>query len=135
MRGRMIPSPRAQECQRKINEITDEIKAIDREAAQMLAIAKAPIDDMLEVIAIPLIADVLNDVVAGVNATLRRQGVQATIFGDYTAQISRAAMGIVDALATSKEVLPKLLDADDTLVDAIKKKIMSFIKQRLDIQK
>lgn len=135
MRGRMIPSSRAQACQRKINEIGAEIAAIDREAAERLALEKAPIDDVLEVIAIPLLADVMNDIVSGVDAMLRRQGVQETVFGVYTAQIRKAAMAIVDTLAVSEQGLPKLLDVDDNLVDAIKKKLMSFIKQRLNINK
>lgn len=134
MRGRMIPSSRAQACQRKINEIGAEIAAIDREAAERLALEKAPIDDVLEVIAIPLLADVMNDIVSGVDAMLRRQGVQETVFGIYTAQIRKAAMAIVDTLAVSEQGLPKLLDVDDTLVDAIKKKLLGFIKQRLNIQ-
>lgn len=135
MRGRMIPSSRAQACQRKINEIGAEIAAIDCEAAERLALEKAPIDDVLEVIAIPLLADVMNDIVSGVDAMLRRQGVQETVFGVYTAQIRKAAMAIVDTLAVSEQGLPKLLDVDDNLVDAIKKKLMSFIKQRLNINK
>lgn len=135
MRGRMVPSRRAQECQRKINEIKAEIKAIDTDAAERLALEKAPIDEVLEVIAIPLLADVMNDIVSGVDAMLRRQGVQETVFGIYTAQIRKAAMAIVDTLAVSEQGLPKLLDVDDNLVDAIKKKLMSFIKQRLNITK
>lgn len=135
MRGRMIPSPRAQECQRRINEISAEIAAIDRDAAERLALEKAPVDDVLEVIAIPLLADVMNDIVAGVNGMLRRQGVQETVFGIYTKQIHKAAMAIVDTLAVSEAGLPNLLDVDDTLVDAIRKKLLSFIKQRLNITK
>lgn len=135
MKGRLVPNARAQALQRKINEAEDEIARLDREAANKLAVAKAPIDDMLEILAIPLLADVLNDFVAGVNATLRKQGVQQTVFGTYTAQIRKAAMAIVDTLAVSEQGLPKLLDVDDTLVDAIKKKLLGFIKQRLNITK
>ena len=133
MRGRMIPTAKAQAIQRRILETEDEIAAIDRDAAERLALEKAPIDEVLEVIAIPLLADVLNDLVTGVNATLRRNGVQETVFGKYTAQIRKAAMAIVDTLAVSEQGMPKLLDVDDNLVDAIKKKLMSFIKQRSTI--
>lgn len=135
MRGRVVPSSRAQIVSRKILELREEISRIDRDAAQRLALEKAPIDDVLEVIAIPLLADVMNDIVAGVDATLRRNKCQETVFGLYTSQIRKAAMAIVDTLAVSEENLPKLLDVDDTLVDAIKKKLMSFIKQRLKITK
>lgn len=133
MRGRFVPSPAASRVQAEINELKSEIAAIDREAAERLALAKAPVDDVLQIIAIPLLADVINDVVAGVDETLRRNGCQETIFGMYTSQIKRAAMAMVDTLAQTEEGLPRLLDVDDTLVDAVKKKLMSFIKQRLNI--
>lgn len=135
MRGRMVPTSRAQRIQREILALQDEIERLDRDAAERLALEKAPIDEVLEVIAIPLLADVLNDVVAGVDATLRKRGAQETVFGIYTAQIRKAAMAIVDTLAVSEENLPNLLDVDDTLVDAIRKKLMAFIKQRLNITK
>jgi len=135
MHGRMVPSSRAQVVQRKMLAIQDEIKRLDREAAERLALEKAPIDDVLEVIAIPLLADVMNDLVAGVDATLRRAGAQETIFGIYTSQIRRAALAMVDTLDHAESNLPKLLEVDDTLVDAVKKKLMSFIRQRLRITK
>lgn len=134
-RGRMVPSSRAQVVQRQILQIEDEIKHLDRDAAERLALAAAPIDEVLEVIAIPLLADVINDVVAGVDGTLRRHGVQATVFGMYTKQIRNAALAMVDTLALSEADMPKLLEVDDTLVDAVKKKLMSFIRQRLNIKK
>ena len=77
----------------------------------------------------------MNDIVAGVNATLRRNGCQETVFGDYTRQIRQAALAMVDTLDHANESLPRLLDVDDTLVDAVRKKLMSFIKQRLKIKK
>lgn len=135
MRGRMVPSSRAQAVQRKMLSVRDEIQRLDRDAAERLALENAPIDEVLEVIAIPLLADVMNDLVAGVDKMLRRNGVQETVFGIYTGQIRRSAMAIVDTLAASEEGLPKLLDVDDTLVDAVKKKLMSFIKHRLKIVK
>lgn len=135
MRGRMVPSTRAQTVQRKIIETRNKIKQLDCDAAERLALEKAPIDDVLEVIAIPLLADVMNDIVAGVDGTLRRAGVQETVFGIYTAQIRRAALAMVDTLEHAEESLPRLLDVDDTLVDAVRKKLMSFIKQHLKITK
>lgn len=135
MRGRLVPSSRAQVLQRKINDLKEQINRMDREAVERLALERAPIDDVLEVIAIPLLADVMNDLVAGVDGMLRRQGCQETIFGDYIRQIRRAALTMVDTLATHECGLVKLLDVDDTLVDAVRKKLMSFIRQRLKITK
>lgn len=135
MRGRMVPSSRAQAVQRKILAIQDEITQLDRDAAERIALEKAPVDEILEVIAIPLLADVMNDLVAGVDKMLRRNGAQETVFSIYTQEIRRASLAIIDTLATSEEGLPKLLDVDDTLVDAIRKKLLSFIKQRLKIKK
>lgn len=134
MRGRMIPTPRALKIKAEINETQDLIDELDRKAAENLAIANAPIDDMLEIIAIPLLADVMNDVVAGVDGCLLERGCSQTIFSEYTAQIRRAALAMVDTLARAERGLPLLLDVDDTLVDAVKKKLISFIKQRLKIK-
>lgn len=133
MRGRMVPSSKAQAVQSRILALQKEIERLDTDAAERLAMEKAPIDDVLGVIAIPLLADVMNDLVAGVDGMLRRHGVQETVFGIYTSQIRRAALAMVDTLDHADANLPRLLDVDDTLVDAVKKKLMSFIKQRLNI--
>lgn len=133
MRGRMVPSAEATRLQRQILETDRQIAVEKQRQSEWLQLCKAPIDDVLEVIAVPLLADVLNDVVSGVDGMLRRQGCQETIFTEYTLTIRRAAMAIVDTLEHSREDLPRLLEYDDTLVDAVKKKIMSFIRQRLNI--
>ncbi len=135
MRGRMVPSSRAQVVQRKILAVQDEIKRLDRDASERLALERAPIEDVLEIIAIPLLADVMNDIVAGVDGMLRRAGVSETIFSIYVSQIRRAALAIIDSLDQAEAGLPRLLDVDDALVDAVKKELMTFIKQRLNIQK
>lgn len=135
MHRRMVPTPKALRIKAEINALQEEIRALDRDAAERLALAKAPIDDVLQVIAIPLLADVMNDLVASVDGMLRRNGVQQTVFGDYTRQIRQAALAMVDTLDHADESLPRLLDVDDTLVDAVRKKLMSFIKQRLKIKK
>ncbi len=106
MRGRMVPSARTQIIRRKIAGLQDKIKRLDADAAERLALEKAPIDDVLEVIAIPLLADVMNDVVAGVDAMLRRQGAQETVFGMYTAQIRKAAMARSIPLTMRKATCP-----------------------------
>ncbi len=135
MRGRMVPTQKALKIKDEINTLRRHVDEIDRDAAQRLALEKAPVDEVLEVIAIPLLADVMNDLVAGVDGMLRRNGCQETVFGDYTRQIRRAALAMVDTLDLAEDNLPKLLDVDDTLVDAVKKKLMSFIKQHLNITK
>lgn len=135
MRGRMVPTAKATNIRRTIQAIRNEISEIDREAAERLALEKAPVDEVLEVIAIPLLADVMNDLVAGVNGMLRRNGLQESVFGDYTRTIQRAALAMVNTLDHSEANLPRLLDVDDHLVDAVKKKLMSFIKQHLNITK
>ena len=135
MRGRMVPSPKAIRIRAEINVLQDEINRLDRDAAERLALEKAPVAEVLQVIALPLLADVMNDLVADVDAMLRRNGVQQTVFADYTRQIRRAALAMVDTLDHADENLPRLLDVDDTLVDAVRKKLMSFIRQRLNITK
>lgn len=118
-----------------MDAVRHDIRALDRDAAERLALAKTPIDDVLEIVAIPLLADVMNDIVAGVDATLRRNNIKETVFGIYITQIRRASLAMIDTLAEADANLPRLLDADDTLIDALRKKLMSFIKQRLNITK
>lgn len=133
--GRVCPTPKAIRIRKEMAAIKEQMGALDRDAASRLALEKAPIDDVLEVIALPLLADVMNDLVAGVDGMLRRNGAQETIFSEYTAQIRKSTMAIVDTLRDTEEALPKLLDCDDTLVDAVRKKLMSFIRQHLNIKK
>lgn len=135
MRGRVMPTTRAISIKHQINALKERIDKLDKDAAERLALDKMPIDDVLEIIAIPLLADVMNDIVARVDGTLRRAGVQKTVFGDYVSQIRCAALKMVDTLDHPEESLPLLLDVDDTLVDAVRKKLMSFIKRRLNITK
>lgn len=135
MHGRMVPTPKAVRIKNELLEVEGLINALDREASERLALERAPVEEVLEVIAIPLLADVMNDIVAGVDGMLRRNGCQETVFGQYTSQIRTAALAMVDTLDLAEDNLPKLLDVDDTLVDAVKKKLMSFIRQRLKITK
>lgn len=135
MRGRMIPTPKAMRMMNDIKTLSEGIRRIDREAAERLALDKAPVDDVLEIIAIPLLADVMNDLIAGVDGMLRRAGVQNTVFGDYARQIRKAALAMVDTLDQPDANLPKLLEMDDSLVDALKGELMSYIRQHVDITK
>ena len=135
MRGRMLPTRAAVKIKNEMAAVESAIKELDRDAAERLALEKAPIDEVLEIVAIPLLADVMNDLVAGVDGMLRRNGCQETVFGDYVRTIRRAALAMVDTLDMAEGNMPKLLDVDDALVDAVKKKLMSFIKQRLNIKK
>lgn len=132
MRGRLVPSKKAVKINEAIQITKAQIEQLDRDAAEELALKNAPIEDVLEVIALPLLADVMNDFVAGVDGMLRKHGCQQTVFATYTQQIRRASLAIIDTLA-SCDFGQQLLDVDDTLVDSIKKKIISFLKQRMKI--
>ena len=48
---------------------------------------------------------------------------QETVLGTYTEQIRKAALAMVDTLDHGDANLPRLLDADDTLIDAVKKNL------------
>lgn len=122
MRGRMVPTLKAHMISKKIDETKDSITALDNETARQLAISKLPTDSALEIIALPLLADVVYDIVIGVNSTLKKAGVEETVFGNYARQIRTAARSIMETLENADEGLPKLIEVDDTLVDAVKKK-------------
>lgn len=132
MRGRLIPTKKAVEINESIQLTKAQIEQLDRDAIDKLNLEKMPIEKALEIIAMPLLADVMNDFVADVDGTLRKYGCQETIFATYTQQIRRASLAIIDTLATA-EFGQQLLDVDDTLVDALRKKIISFLKQRMNI--
>ena len=116
-------------------DLNDKIYDIDREAAKRLAFEKVPIEESLEIIALPLLADVMNDIVAGVDAMLQRNGCHETAFGVYSRQIKQLALAMVNTLDHADAGLPRLLEVDDALIDAVKKKLRSFIKQHLNITK
>lgn len=132
MAGRLVPNKRAVEINEAIQLTKAQIERLDRDATDKLNLEKMPIEKTLEIIAMPLLADVMNDFVADVDGTLRKYGCQETIFATYTQQIRRASLAIIDTLAIA-EFGQQLLDVDDTLVDALRKKIISFLKQRMNI--
>ena len=117
MRGRVVPNAKAVKIRQEIDLLYDQMHRLDRDATERLALSEAPIDEVLEVIALPLLADVMNDIVAGVDGMLGGKGC------------------MVNTLKHADDQLPRLLDVDDTLVDAVKKKLRSFIKQHLNITK
>lgn len=135
MRGRVVPNAKAVKIRHEIDDLNDRIYEIDREVAKRLAFERVPIEESLEIISLPLLADVMNDIVAGVDAMLRRNGCHETAFGVYSRQIQKAALAMVSTLDHADEGMPPLLEIDDTLIDAVKKKLMSFIKQHLNITK
>lgn len=135
MKGRLTPSPRALELMKQIDHTRAEQKLNREREREEIAMKKIPVDRALEILMIPLLADVLNDLCAGVDATLREYKCQETVFASTTRLILRNSLKLVDTLAGADARLPQLLDHNDMLIDAIKKKTMSFIKQHLNIRK
>lgn len=85
----VIPTPKALRYRRTADELRRQIARMDREAAEQYAIAQTPIEDIIEVMIVPLLADVMNDIVAGVDASLRRNGISGTVYGIFTQQIRK----------------------------------------------
>ena len=131
MRGRMVPSAKAQKLMGRIDGLRRFIAAYERQEREQLNILNLSFDSIREIIAIPLIADVLNDLVTGVNAALRNHGCAETTFAEKSNKLLKLALEIVDALAFAEEGLPRMIEHNDTLVDAIRKKVFSYIDQRL----
>lgn len=134
MRGRMVATPKAIRIRQAAQMVQAEIDRIDKAVREAVAFDGLPKEDMLEVMAIPLVADVLNDFVVTLDKRLREAGCSESKFGEYTKQIRTAAYKIMDTM--SAEDCPSfLLEVNDTLTDAVKKKVKSFIKQRINITK
>lgn len=66
MRGRLIPTKKAVEINEAIQLTKAQIEQLDRDATDKLNLEKMPIEKALEIIAMPLLADVMNDFVADV---------------------------------------------------------------------
>ena len=131
MRGRLVASAKAQKLITEMDSLLSLIKAYKQQEQEQLNLRNISFDRIREIIAIPIIADVLNDLVTGVNATLRMNGCAETIFAEKSNKLRKLSLEIVDTLASADESLPRLIDHDDTLVDAIRKKVFSYIDQRL----
>lgn len=137
MHGRMVPTPRAQKLAAEIARIKEDIHLLDKRAAEIMAIDKAPAEEMLEILALPLLADVMNDITVSINANLRKAGLPQSVFADIVSQIRTLSVRLVDTFNDTdpNEPLPPIADEDDHLVGAIRKKLMTYIKQRVRITK
>lgn len=131
MQGRMVPTAKAVRFQREIIRLRQEIEDSDRELVQQSRFNGLPHEAILEIMSLPIIADVLNDLASGVDSSLRRAGISQTVFGDATRQMRTLALKVVDVLAKADNGLGELIDYDETLVRAITKKVLSYIDQRL----
>lgn len=128
MRGRTVPTARASRAMAEIAALSSRMKEIDAMQAHALRVQNLPIEAVYDLIAVPLMADALNDFVAGITDTLYKAGLAGTRFMQLAGQIQRAAMELVDVLAVA-DGLPLMVEHDDTLVDAIRKKVHSYVKQ------
>ena len=128
---KIVPTRRAAELMAAINVTKTQIEKMDLDAVDQLNFSKLPMDEALEIIAMPILADVMNDFVAGMDGTLRKHGCRETVFSTHTKIIRKHTMAIIDSLATSDSELVSLIDTDDTIVDAVRKKLLSYIRQRL----
>lgn len=131
MHGKYVPTPLALKVMDEIRDAKKELDALDHKAAEVAKMAKLTTDETFEILAIPLIADVLNDFVAGVDGTLRRNGLVPTVYGDYAKKIQKYALAMIDTLELARGEIPPIHDEDGHLVDAIRKKTLSYIKQRI----
>lgn len=129
MAGRMVPTARAERYRRLLAEAEAVISALQAEERERAAMARIPLDDSLEILAVPLLAEVLADMATGVNETLRRAGLPQTT---YTERVNRIVHESVELFSTLDHftACPEIT-ADDTLRAAVKKKVLSYIKQRL----
>lgn len=131
MHGKYVPTPLALKVKDEINAAKKELEALDNRAVEVAKMAKLTTDETFEILAIPLIADVLSDFVTGVDETLRRNGLVPTVYGDYTKKIRKYSLAMIDTLEKARGEIPPIHDEDGHLVDAIKKKTLSFIRQRI----
>lgn len=126
-----IPPAKAVRMMTRIDELRRAIALSDKEQVRAFKVNAVPREAILEIIAIPLLADVLNDFIAGVNATLRNYGLPDSVYADYAHKIQSLSLKLVDVLYESQTELSALIDYDDYLVGSIAKRIRSFLDSRL----
>lgn len=126
MRHRMVVSPHAASLTRQIEQLTADIEQLLTERKDVVNMRDMNYEECLQIMMIPLIADVMNDMIAAVNGNLRRHGVCPTKFGELGSEIKRLSLLILDTLGG----LPPSFSDTDTLIDAIEKKCMTYLKQR-----
>lgn len=126
MRHRMVASPRATSLGRQIEQLTADIEQLLAERKDVVGMRNMTYEECLKIMMIPLLADVMQDIITEVNANLRRHGVCPTKFGEIGSEIKRLSLRMLDTLGG----LPPRFSDTDALVDAVEKKIMSFLMQR-----
>lgn len=130
-RGKSCYPPKVARMMEEIDIIKGQIAEIDNYAMRYMAYESIKPSELLEVAMIPLVADVMNDILASVEGMYSRAGLTGTIFYEHVKQIRKSTMAIIDLTVSEAPNLTFLLDHDDTLIDALRKKLRSYVVRKL----
>lgn len=135
MRGRVVPSPQAAKITARINALRKEREAILTNQRHTLR-SQLPDDEtqrsevFLHLLKLPIIADFLYDATLALRGTLKKYGVNELTLTEQVQQLrdisARMALTLDQFPGTSA-----LLAKDDTLIDALHRKVDSFLVNRI----
>lgn len=136
VRGNAVLPPKAAKLIAKIRELEDEKTRLIQQ--QRTTLRKALPEDekvrgevYLALLKLPIIADFLYDATLGLRSLLSKHGINELSLTDQVKQLktisSRLALTLDEFPSTSE-----LLSRDDTLIDALHKKVDSFLLRRME---
>lgn len=138
MRGKVVLTPKAEKLRRRRDEAESILRDDDREGEARIRHAALPRDYIIRIVAIPILADILDDMVCEIDDTLHKAGVAQSVFGEMVRNIHRSCYAITDRLLAAADMgcqyLADLAINDETITAAVKKKIYSYVGQRIKSQ-
>lgn len=135
MRGKVVLTPKALRIKRRRDEAEAILEADDREGEQRLRQSRLGRDYIIRIVAVPILADILDDLVCDIDDVLADAGCNRSVFSKTARQIHDLCHWITDRLMAASDMgcdyLADLALNDETITEAVKKKLYSYISQRI----
>lgn len=137
--GRAILVPGAKTAARKIAQLRQERERLIADERHSLGeLLPTNPDERNEIyrllVKLPIISDFLYGACVELSSMLRRHGLNELTLSRRVGRIKEEAKEFAFMLSNFPE-LEKILSADDTLIEALNKKVDSFLSQRMKISK
>ena len=137
--GKSVLPPKAKTIAAKIAQLRQERERLIADERHSLgALLPTNPDERNEIyrllVKLPIISDFLYGACVELQSTLRRHGLNELTLSRRVGRIKEEAKEFAFMLSNFPE-LEKILSADDTLIEALNKKVDSFLSQRMKIKK
>lgn len=135
MRGKVVLTPKALRIKSRRDEAEAILRADDHEGEQRLRHANLGRDYIIRIVAVPILADILDLLVCEIDDILSDAGCNRSVFSAKARQIHDLCHWITDRLMAASEMgcdyLANLALDNETLSEAVKKKVYTYISQRI----